>query len=174
MELKKEKDLYAGTYTITLKEESKELKLYYDRDNNLHMSISDGKTLNNKQGDYIFMDINLEDGNIYDAIYNFYSKLVDKSKKTQKKNVLDIENNVVLLSEDRKEDTADKLMIINYGEILRIKFIRTGSNIITFKPRKSINIKFRMYDSRYDEYTQDIIKLYKDINGIEARKVYRR
>ena len=117
---------------------------------------------------------NLEDGNIYDAIYNFYSKLVDKSKKTQKKNVLDIENNVVLLSEDRKEDTADKLMIINYGEILRIKFIRTGSNIITFKPRKSINIKFRMYDSRYDEYTQDIIKLYKDINGIEARKVYRR
>ena len=176
MELIKERDFSTGTYTTVLKDEEKKLKLYYADNGDLYMSITDGRRLDRKYGDYIFMDIREEDGTIYDILYNFHGRINDKNEHNPA-NLIDEEKNIVWYDDDRPLEEADKFMIQNYNEVIRLKFVRV-SDPTTFnfqrKNSRSINIRFCMRGSRYKEYAYEFAKLYNDINAIEGTKVYKK
>lgn len=175
MELIKERDYYAGTYTVVLKEDVKELKLNYAGNGDLYMSMTEGRRLDKKYGDSIFLDIREEDGSIYDAVYNLYYRISDKHKNNPV-DLMDEDNNIVWLDDDRPKDEADKFIIQNYGEVIRLKFVRVSNhNKFDFsrKNSRSINIRFCMSGSRYEYYALEFDKFYKDLNKIET-KVYKK
>lgn len=175
MELIKERDYYDGTYTIKLKEEEKELKMSFQGNDDLYMSMTENRRLDRKMGDSIFMDIRVEDGTIYDLAYILYSRIKDKNKQ-HPSDIMDEDDNVVWLDDDRHELEADKFMVQNYGEVIRFKFVRV-SDPTTFnfkrKNSRSIDIRFCMNGSRYNEFAQEFKKFYNELNQIET-KVYKK
>lgn len=174
MELIKETDLRNEINNIILKDEQKLLKMYYAGNGDLYMSMSDGKRLDREYGGSIFMDIREEDGNIYDATYNLYSRIMDRNK-INPRNIIDEDNNVVWLDDDRQENEADKFMIQNYGDIIRLKFVRIGDNkLFNRKNSRCITIRFSMDGSRYHEYANEFATFYRNLNEIEKGKQYRK
>ena len=174
MELVKEFDEYTCAHEIKLKDNEKVLKINYAGNGDLYMSITEGRRLDKKYGDSIFIDIKEEDGAIYDATYNLYSRIMFKNKKDPR-NIVDEDNNVVWLDDDRPENEADKFLIQNYGKVIRLKFVRIcDDKIFNRKNSRSINIRFCMNESRYKEYAYEFDKYYKDLSGMEKGKQYRK
>lgn len=174
MELTKEINSNYESHAIILKDGYKALKMNYAGNGDLYMSMTEGRKLDNRYGDSIFIDIQQEDGSIFDAFYNLYGRIIDKNKKNPR-NLVDIENNIVWLDDDRPDNEADKFMIQNYGELIRLKFIRISEDkMFVRKNSRSINIRFCMNGSRYSEYAYEFAKTFKDLDGIEKGKQYRK
>lgn len=175
MEFIKEHDAERG-FSFIFKDEFKKLEIGYSEEGDLLMSMTEGRMLDNRNGDSIYIDIHEDDGNVYDVLYNLYSRIMLKRENHPTK-LVDIEKYIVWLDDDKNDLEADKFMIQNYGDILRLKFVRTSdphSNIFKHKNYKNINIKFSMKQSRYPEYVDEFAKLYRDLSRIEERKVYKR
>lgn len=174
MELTKEINSNYESHIITLKDGYKTLKMNYAGNGDLYMSMTEGRRLDNRYGDSIFLDIQQEDGSIFDIFYNLYGRIMDKHKKNPR-NLVDIENNIVWLDDDKKDNEADKFMIQNYGEVIRIKFIRISEEkSFSRKNSRSINIRFCMSGSRYSEYAYEFAKAFSELEGIEKGRQYRK
>ncbi len=66
-------------------------------------------------------------------------------------------------------------MIQNYGEVIRIKFIRISEDkLFARKNSRSVNIRFCMNGSRYSEYAYEFAKAFSEMEGIEKVRQYRK
>ena len=160
---------------IELKEDLNKLTIY-PSNNDLYMSITDGRRLEKYSDDFRFMDICKRDDDIYNAFNNLYNGIMLKSKGTNT-NLIGEDNSIVWISDGEKEESEDILMIFKQEDFYRLLFVRNNNHKERLKKRKSsqsIDIKFSTTDSRYKDFVGYFINVYNELQNIEKSKIYKK
>lgn len=161
---------------IKLIEEEKELLIYLAGNNDLYMSMTEGRRLSRLDDDTIVFDITKRDEEIYSVFDKLYNGIMDKSK-IHETDIVDRYNNIEWISDEGREDEEDSLSIIKHNDYYRLLFIRNNQNNRFDTRRKSsryIAIRFSTSGSRYKDYVGFFTTLYSELHNIQEEKVYRK
>lgn len=176
MEFKKEKNNF-GWYDVKLKDNNKELSIYYASNFDLYISATNGDRLKTDDDDYIYFDIYKQDQKIYDAFNTLYKSVYEKAQNDSTK-ILDEENNIIWVSDGGRVETEDSLLIYKYPECYRVILFRNNNYDKKFgvkhKNSRKIDIRFGNRGTRYKGYVLFFMNMYNELQKIENPKVYRR
>lgn len=174
MEIIKQKNAY-DTYTVKLKEDNKELVMYLAGTDDFFMAITDGTKLAKWYDDCRWMDIREENKEVLNIIGNLYEKLGKNKELTYE------DNGLVFISDYGLEESEDRVILQNYGDLYRLFFIRKNTEENKqHKSARNIIVRFATSGSRNPISVTDFIGTYHELEEIaeekveEKQKVYRK
>lgn len=164
MEITKQKNAY-DTYTVKLKEDTKELVMYLAGTDDFFMAITDGTKLAKWYDDCRWMDITEKNKDVLNIISNLYEKL-DKNKELTYDN-----NGLVFISDYGLEEDEDRVVLQNYGDLYRLFFIRKNNEENKqHKSARNIIVRFATSGSRNPISVTDFISTYNELKEIAEEK----
>jgi hypothetical protein len=164
MEITKQKNVY-DTYTVKLKDKGKELVMYLAGTDDFFMAITDGTKLEKWYDDCRWMDITKENKDALNIISNLYEKL-DKNKELKYE-----DNGLLFISDYGLEETEDRVIIQNYGDLYRLFFVRKNNEENKqHKSARNIVVRFATSGSRNPISVTDFIGMYQELEEIAEEK----